>query len=244
MNKNNEGYEYGSRQLNQNKKHSFATDFIHDYLQLDDSMFSHRDDCYYLNNHCHIEERGGHRYLRPSHCSKFVLKQGKHLFHDYTWSYSYHGTSPKNVDSIVKYGLKIPGNSAGNVKINVANGSAFGNGIYSAKIPLYSQLYAPPVQWQGKYVQTIFMLRKDAKRTNITDIEGCYTQSMLGRSDIHKLYDGKIANHEIQWMTVDESAVVLHALLIKVHDSNPMAEGGEYEIVGKILDEKLAKITV
>jgi len=138
----------------------------------------------------------------------------------------------------VKYGLKIPGNTAGSEKIEVANGSAYGNGIYSAKIPLYAQLYAPCVKWHGKYVQTVFMLRKDAKRTEITDIEGCYTQSMIGRVDIHKLYDGKIASNEIQWMTKDESAVVLHALLIKVHDINPIKNDGEYVKIVKILDEK------
>ncbi len=141
----------------------------------------------------------------------------------------------------MKYGLKIPGNTAGNVQIKVENGSAYGNGIYSAKIPLYAQLYAPCVQWQGKYVQTIFRLRKDAKRTNITDIEGCYTQSMIGRVDLHKLYDNKISSNEIQWMTKDESAVVLHALLIKVHDTNPVEDDGEYYNVGKLLDGKLNK---
>ena len=241
MNKNNEGYLYGPSELSKTKQHLFAIDFIRDYLQLDDSIFSHPDDCYYLNNYCHIEERGGHRYLRPSHCSKFVLQQGKHLFHNYEWSYSYHGTAPKNVQSIIRYGLKIPGNTAGNVQIKVENGSAYGNGIYSAKIPLYAQLYAPCVQWRGKYVQTVFMLRKDAKRTNVTDIEGCYTQSMIGRLDLHELYDNKIANDEIQWITNDESAVVLHALLIKVHDINPVEKNGEYYNVAKILDKKLGK---
>lgn len=49
------------------------------------------------------------------------------------------------------------------------------------------------------------MLHKDAKRTNVTDIEGCYTQSMIGRVDLHKFYDSKIANNEIQWITKDES---------------------------------------
>lgn len=238
MNKHNEGYEYGQHQLSKNKNHQLAADFIKNYLQLDDSIFSHADDCYYLDNYCHIEKRGGHRYLRPSCCSKFVLQQGKHLFYDYEWSYSYHGTHPKNVQSIVKYGLKIPGNNAGNVKISVANGSVYGNGIYSAKIPLYAQLYAPCVQWQGKYVQTIFMLRKDAKRTNITDIEACYTASMIGRNDVHKLYDGQISSDEIQWVTNDESAVVLHSILIKVHDTDPTSNGGEYYKVAQILDGK------
>lgn len=241
MNKHNEGYLYGSSQLTKTQQHLFAIDFIRNYLKLNDSVFSHPDDCYYLNNYCHIEERGGHRYLRPSHCSKFVLQQGKHLFYNYEWSYSYHGTAPKNVPNIIQHGLKIPGNTAGSVKVEVANGSAYGNGIYSAKIPLYAQLYAPCVQWRDKYVQTIFMLRKDAKRTNVTDIEGCYTQSMIGRNDIHKLYDSQIASDEIQWLTKDESAVVLHALLIKVHDTDPLREGGEYHTVSQILDQKLKK---
>ena len=61
------------------------------------------------------------------------------------------------------------------------------------------------------------------------------------RVDLHKLYDNQIANDEIQWLTKDESAVVLHALLIKVHDTDPLENGGEYYNVAKFWDEKCGK---
>ena len=72
-------------------------------------MYSHKDDCYYKTNHCHIELRGKHRYLRASNCSKFVLKLGKTYFNDYKYRYTYHGTRPNNVKNILKYGLKPSG---------------------------------------------------------------------------------------------------------------------------------------
>ncbi|CAF3304907.1 unnamed protein product [Rotaria socialis] len=235
----NEGYEYSSNKLSRNQRHSFAAEFIRDELKLDDSVFSHQDDCYYLNNHCHIENRGGHRYIRPSNCSKFILKQGKHLFSDYTWSYSYHGTASENVKNIITYGLKIPGHTAGSMKVSVQHGSIYGAGIYSTKIPLYAQLYAPCIPWRGKYVQTIFMLRLNANKTQTVNAEGHYTAYMKGRTDIHLLYGGKIDYNEIQFMTPEDSAVVLHALLVKVHDSDPDSAGGEYDKVAQILDGKI-----
>jgi hypothetical protein len=72
--------------------------------------FQHQHDCYYLENNCHIEERGGHRYLRPSKCAKFILKQGMERFNSHEWGYAYHGTKVDNVVSIIENGLR-PANS-------------------------------------------------------------------------------------------------------------------------------------
>ncbi|CAG8488650.1 21520_t:CDS:10, partial [Gigaspora rosea] len=148
------------------KKNSLSADELELENEFDESLFSHQDDCYYLSNYCHLENRGGHRYLRPSKCSKFVLKQGYHLFYNYDWTYSYHGTDPKNIKSILKYGLKKPGSLAGNDEVRTAHGSKYGPGIYTSKVPLYAQLYAPMIKWGDKYFQTIFMVRQKLNSIN------------------------------------------------------------------------------
>ncbi|CAG8642450.1 892_t:CDS:1, partial [Ambispora leptoticha] len=207
------------------------------YLQLDDSIFNHEDDCYYFDNYCHIENRGGHRYLRPSRCSKFVLKQGYHLFHDYKWTYSYHGTNSNNITSILQYGLKIPGSLAGVNNVRSVNGSAYGAGIYTSKIPLYAQLYAPVIWWEGKYFQTILMVRQKSNSVDAQMVEGTYTTNRFGFEKLHKLYKGKIKSEEMQYVCFDENACVLHALLVKIHNNHPEYDGGEYYVVRNILDE-------
>ncbi|CAG8643678.1 6472_t:CDS:1 [Funneliformis mosseae] len=230
---NNQGYLYGRRQLESNSEYELSRKFIKEYLMLDDSIFSHMDNCYYLENYCHIERRGGHRYLRPSKCSKFVLEQGKHLFYNYQWNYSYHGTFTENVKSIIKFGLKKPGSRAGNDIVKSKHGTVYGEGIYTSKIPLYAQQYAPTVKWLGKYIQTIFMVRQKPESIDFTNGERSYT---LGRRDIHKLYKGHISEEEIQFVCFEESSCVLHALLIKVHDKDPHSIGGEDYKIKEILD--------
>jgi hypothetical protein len=239
--KYNEGYVYGEDDLKNVDEYKISFDFIiKNYLKLDEDLFSFEDNCYYLTNHCHIEKRGGHRYLRPSNCSKFVFKQGLKYFFNYEYLYSYHGTHPDNIKSIIDYGLKVPGSNVGDKKINIVNGNVYGNGIYTSKLPLYSQLYAPVVEFKGYFIQTIFMVRQDPNAIKLSGIEGCYTANMIGRTDIHKLYDGEIKEGEVQFLTTDESANILHSLLIKVHSIEPTSyPNGEYNKISQILDEKL-----
>jgi hypothetical protein len=235
--KYDEGYLYGKRELESNSDYTMAYKFIKEYLKLDDSIFSHSDDCYYLENYCHIEYRGGHRYLRPSKCTKFVLNQGHHLFYNYQWTYSYHGTNSKNIKSILQHGLKIPGTFAGDKIVQSVHGSTYGNGIYTSKIPLYSQLYAPVIRWYGKYFQTILMVRQRSDSIDVQEGEGTYTINILNYENLHKLYKGKISANEMQYVCFDENSCVLHALLIKIHDYDPMdSDGGEYHKISKILD--------
>ncbi|CAB4415816.1 unnamed protein product [Rhizophagus irregularis] len=238
--KYNEGYLYGKRELERNSDYTMSHKFIKEYLQLDDSIFSHHDNCYYLENYSHLEYRGGHRYLRPSKCFKFVLKQGHHLFYNYQWTYSYHGTNSKNIKSILQHGLKIPGTLAGEKIVWMEHGSTYGNGIYTSKIPLYSQLYAPVIRWNGKYFQTILMVRQRSDSIDVQEGEGTYTVSTLdylNYENLHKLYKGKISANEMQYVCFDESSCILHALLVKVHDYDPMdSDGGEYRKISKILD--------
>lgn len=40
------------------------------------------------------------------------------------------------------------------------HGSAYGNGIYTSKIPEYAELYADTVEFNGKYYQTVLMLKQ------------------------------------------------------------------------------------
>jgi hypothetical protein len=215
------GYLYGKHELGQNSDYNMSYKFVKEYLKLDDSIFSHRDNCYYLDNYRHLEIRGGHRYLRPSKCSKFVLKQGYHLFNNYQWTYSYHGTNSENIESILKHGLKIPGSFAGNNKVHSVHGTMYGLGIYTSKVPLYAQLYAPVVRWNGKYFQTILMVRQKPNSINTQEGEGTYTTSRLGCHNLHRLYNGMISSDEMQYVCFDEESCVLHALLIKVHDNHP-----------------------
>ncbi|RIA99408.1 hypothetical protein C1645_747240 [Glomus cerebriforme] len=242
--KYNQGYLYGRSELERNSDYTISYKYVKEYLKIDDSMFSHPDNCYYLNNYCHIENRGGHRYLRPSKCSKFVLKQGYFLFNNYHWTYSYHGTDSSNIKSILKYGLKASGSFAGKKKVESAHGTLYGDGIYTSKIPLYSQLYAPVTKWNGKYFQTILMVRQKSGSIDAQMGEGTYTTSFLRCRNLHDLYKGKISPDEMQYVCSDESSCVLHALLIKVHDKDPEYEGGEYHKVSDILDSLNSKIII
>jgi hypothetical protein len=52
--------------------------------------------------------------------------------------YSFHGTHPNNVSSILKNGLKAGGTNINGKTIEIANGSCFGAGVYTSKIPLYA----------------------------------------------------------------------------------------------------------
>lgn len=72
-------------------------------------------------------------------------------------------------------------------------------------------------KWEDKYFQTILMVRQKLNSINSQEMDDTYT---LGRTDLHKLCNGKISADEIQYVCFDESACVLYALLIKVHDDN------------------------
>jgi hypothetical protein len=238
---NNQGYVYG-RDLENVENHQLALAYIKEKNFCNDSQYSHEDDCYYLENNCHIEERGGHRYLRPSNCSKFVLKQGKHLFTDYSWLYSYHGTAPRNVRNIMTYGLAPSGTIVGGKKVKQANGSVLGKGVYTTKLPLYAQLYAATEIWRGLHVQTLFLVRQRPESITQHGAEGCHTTNMIGRTDLHRLYGGLVGENEVQFVTSQWSGtIVLQALLVKIHTCDPSGPGGEYTQISRLLDRLDAK---
>jgi hypothetical protein len=226
----NEGYTMGG------PEYRLALDYVRDRGFCDDSEFDHHLDCVYKRNHCHIEERGGHRFLRPSNCVKLVLKRSRSVFDDPSWLYSYHGTHPSNVSSILRYGLQPGGVNAGGQKVMTAHGGALGPGVYTSQIPLYAQLYAGYEKWRGKYVQTIFMVRQRLQTVTSDGCEGCYTTNMIGRVDVHRLYGGLIREGEVQYVTKSGYGLVLQALIIKFHDTPPEAPGGEYHKIKALLD--------
>eukprot|EP01083_Nonionella_stella_P060256 157455_1 len=234
-NSNNEGYVYGSYNLKKVANHQLALQFIKEKKFITETDYSHGDDCYYKKNWCHIEERGGHRFLRPSNCSKFVLKSGKKYFNKYNFQYAYHGTAVTNVGSIYQHGLRPSGTGLPNgQRVHKQNGNVFGNGVYTTKIPLYAQLYATPCRWKGKWVQTIWLVRQDPKTVLELGSEGKATKAVLRRDDFDVLYGGLLNKNEIQFLAKgnDYKSIVLQALLVKIHDVEPRS--GEYKEVLKV----------
>ncbi|CAG8729293.1 15359_t:CDS:2, partial [Racocetra fulgida] len=123
-------------------------------------------------------------------------------------TYTDQGHSNENlIIRILQYGLKKPGSLAGDKVIKLVNGSNYGTGIYTSKIPLYSQLYAPMTSWEGKYFQTILMVRQKSDSIDTQEGEGTYSTSLLGNTNIHKLYKGKISSDEMQYVCFDENPV-------------------------------------
>jgi hypothetical protein len=232
--KHNEGYTMNRSHLH----YRIACQYIHEKKFCDDSEFDHPFDCYYLNNSCHAELRGGHRFYRPSLCTKFIFKSAKSVFNDSTYQYSYHGTSSSNIHSIIQHGLCPGGSEINGTKIKMRYGNRLGWGVYSSACPLYAQLYAPIEEWNGYFVQTILMLRQP--ETSIADKysdEGCATTSLLGRTDIWRLYGGILQPNEIQMKTTEYQKIVIQGLLIKIHQKNPINAGGEYDQLEKLLCE-------
>jgi len=235
---NNKGYAYGHNELSRIDEYNLALEYIKEKQFISYDKYSMSDNCYYYNNHCHIETRNGHRYLRPSNCSKFVLEQGKKHFTDYSLQYSYHGTHPNNIQSILKYGLSPSGARLDNgVTVAENNGAAFGKGVYTSKMPLYAQLYAPCEKWKNKYVQTILLVRQNPKSILEYGAEGKATKNMIGRDDIHLLYGDLIKEEETQFKTEEYKTIVIQALLIKIHVQDPSTQGGEYFAVAELLNQ-------
>jgi hypothetical protein len=227
----NQGYVMGGT-----PEHELARQYLNEKNFCPDSDFNHSLDCYYLKNHCHIEERGGHRFLRPSLCSKFVLKQSHAVFNNPSYLYSYHGTPSGNISSILQNGLRPGGSNLNGTPISVRHGSAYGDGVYSSKMPLYAQLYAPCDEWRGYYVQTILLIRMPQSQVTTASIEACATASMIGRNDIHRLYGGLINANETQHCTQNWPTIVIQAIIVKIHRTPPQASGGEYDNVRLLLE--------
>jgi hypothetical protein len=96
----NQGYLFGS-ELRECKEYQIALEYIKSQAYYDKEKFNHGLDCYYLENNCHIEQRGSHCYLRPSYTAKFILEDSLDIFDNYELLYAYHGTNPNNIGSIL-----------------------------------------------------------------------------------------------------------------------------------------------
>lgn len=242
---NEEGYVCGS-DMSQHPHFLLAQRYVAERLLVPDYLFAHERDCFYLRNHCHIENRRGARFIRPSLCAKFMLKTGTALIAEQLqpgnpkqlWMPTYHGTAPDNVMSILQNGLRVPGSvlSTGAV-VPTTNGSALGLGVYTSIMPLYAQLYAPIEEWNGKFYQTFFMLCQSPDTITKQGCSGAATRGLMGRNDVFKLYGGHVSESETQFMTTNTADMVFSALLIKVHDVDPRAPGGEFHDVVRVLEQ-------
>ena len=121
-------------------------------------------------------------------------------------------------------------------RVSESHGSIYGRGVYTTKVPLYAQLYATPERWRGKYVQCMFLLRQDPKTISAHGTEGTYTTTMIGRDDLHKLYGGGINENEMQFLTTKYDSIIIQALLIKIHDTDPLSNSGEYKKIADFVD--------
>jgi hypothetical protein len=231
--KHNQGYT----QNWDDPKYKLAREYLAEKAFCPDSEFDHGLDCLYLDNFCHVEERGGHRFLRPSNCTKFVFRRSRSVFNDPTYAYSYHGTNSANVRSILTYGLRPGGSAVDGRTIPMTNGACLGTGVYTSTIPLYAQLYAPVEHWRNYYVQTLFMVRQSGGNLEHYADEGCATQSLIGRNDIWRLYGGLFRANQTQMKTQRHDGIVIQALLVKIHDVHPMNNQGEYYKICDLLRE-------
>jgi hypothetical protein len=159
------------------------------------------------------------------------------VFDDPAYAYSYHGTNSSNVRSILTYGLRPGGSAIDGRRIPRKNGACLGTGVYMSTIPLYAQLYAPIEHWRNYYVQTLFMLRQSGGDLEHYCDERSATRSLFGRKDIWRLYGGLIHADETQMKTQRHDGIVIQALLVKIHDVDPMSNQGEYHKICDLLRE-------
>lgn len=243
---NEEGYVSGPDMFDE-PHYQLALQYFNEKRFCDPKELAPERDCFYKRNHCHIENRNGARFIRPSMCTKFMLRRGIDIIKEQLqpgnpkqkWLPTYHGTNQANVASILKFGLlasgsTVPGSSH---SVPCTNGSVYGNGVYTTMMPLYAQLYAPLDEWNGKFVQTFFMLCQDPDTVSKQGRSGAATCGLMGRNDVYKLYGGHIAESETQFVTTDSSNFVICAVLIKIHDTDPRLPGGEFHEVVKVLEE-------
>jgi len=145
-------------------------------------------------------------------------------FHKGHMGYCYHGTKPEFLNSIINSGLRVPNGK----DVQVRNGSVYGVGIYSSKIPEYAQLYADPYEEKGIYYQVIFLLRQDLKEIESMTPSETYGKFSTGVSKeytnmkyIHLLHSKLMKETDVQWMTKNEKSIVIEAILVKVHKVHP-----------------------
>ena len=139
--------------------------------------------------------------MRASNCAKFIFKQGMKRFHSYEWGYAYHGTKVENVVSIIENGLKS-GNTVlpNGTLIPMANGNAYGDGIYTSRIPFYAECYAPVVEYNGNFFQTVFLVRIDTNSLKLCGYCECGNRATIdtfGYPNIHELYGGLVKINEV-----------------------------------------------
>jgi len=133
------------------------------------------------------------------------------------WDYSYHGTPPASVGSILKNQLVLPGNrTREGLTIKIQPGHIPNQKFIFTSPSIHCAshyVYAWPVEWiyEGKtyYVRTVFQVRQKhdaySMRRN-TLVESCWDPSVS--------FDDHFRNEEMEWCTSDQQSVMLTGLLI------------------------------
>ena len=106
--------------------------------------------------------RGGHRFLRPSFCAKFVLKDAvrdKDLFKSEKKGYTYHGTKFEYLESIFENGLRPGGFALSDTKSVKKGADAYGAGVYTTKFPQYAEHYTDSIIVGDYYLRPILLCR-------------------------------------------------------------------------------------
>jgi hypothetical protein len=97
-------------------------------------------------------------------------------------------------------------------------------------------LYAPLEIWRGYYVQTIVQVVQSDVNVERYDDKGCAPTSLIGRNDIGRLYGGPPRCPDLQWKSWNHLAVRTQGIIVKIHDQDPNAPGGEYHRILHSLD--------
>jgi hypothetical protein len=98
-------------------------------------------------------------------------------------------------------------------------------------------LYAPLEIWRGHYVQTIVQVVQSHMNVELYEDKGCAPTSLIGRNDIGRLYWGPPRCRTLQWKSWNHLAVRVQGIIVKIHDQDPYAPGGDYDRILASLDE-------
>lgn len=235
---------------------TLAQEYLFEELRVDRDLFALGQgyDCYYPNNYQHAEIRADGLFIRPSYASKLILKSSLQngVFHSKTQHYGYHGTPPKNLNSILRTGLRA------------SSSGAAGPGLYFSPYPLYAQLYSsssytgsPPTQWTSKNGKTYFvdiLLMIRYPKELVSQQNGAFAVRELSATigsqyDIHKLYKTATWASPNRGYTFEEmvigcldpsvvSQVTVQGVIVKFHATDPYKAGGEFDTIQAMMKQK------
>jgi hypothetical protein len=228
------GHE-GAMPFSRSPRCILAREYLNEMNFCPDFWFYHPQDVEFGDNSYYLKERHGQAFYYPSNCVEFPLHAGREEIQQPNYITAYHGTSSENIRSIMKYGLLPAGELAGDQVVQARHGAALGSGVYTSPCPLYAQLYAPVELWRGRYVQTFLRVRQPRRGLSFSGDTGCASTSLIGRDDVYRLYGIPPAVQALQHKSRIWYGIVVEAVLVKIHEQDPTAPGGEYYGIRELL---------